>query len=158
MDKQVFHFSSRSEFEQHLRLCLARGHLRLRLFDPDFALWGLGSTEVDATLRHFLLGNGRIELVAHSNALLERQCPRLLRLLTQFNHLIECRVTSKNLRHLTDSFCIADDLHVVRRFHCDYPRGEAVFDSEADTSLCAERFGGIWAESHPGLHASTAGL
>ncbi len=158
MEKQVIPFSSRGEFEAQLRDCLSGAQLRLRLFDPDFALWGLGTTEVDAILRRFLLNHGRIELVAHSNALLERQCPRLLRLLTQFSHLIECRVTSKNLRHLTDSFCIADDLHVVRRFHCDYPRGEAVFDSQADTTVCAERFAGIWAESDPGLHASTAGL
>lgn len=158
MEKQVIPFSSRGEFEAQLRDCLSGAQLRLRLFDPDFALWGLGTTEVDAILRRFLLNHGRIELVAHSNALLERQCPRLLRLLTQFSHLIECRVTSKNLRHLTDSFCIADDLHVVRRFHCDYPRGEAVFDSPADTTVCAERFAGIWAESDPGLHASTAEL
>ncbi|WP_317204479.1 hypothetical protein [Janthinobacterium sp.] len=158
MEKQVVPFASRLEFEQQLKLCFSRAELRLRMFDPDFALWGLGTLENDASLRRFLLGHGRIELVAHSNALLERQCPRLLRLLTQFSHRIECRVTDKNLRHLSDSFCIADDRHLVRRFHSEHTRGEAVFDSPPDTELCAERFAAIWAESMPGLHASTTGL
>ncbi|MDC8759189.1 hypothetical protein [Janthinobacterium fluminis] len=158
MERQVFPFSSRQAFQQQLRLCLSRAERRLRLFDPDFALWDLGTGEVEAILRPFLLGGGGIALLAHSDALLERQCPRLLRLLTQFGHRFECRVSSKNLRHLTDSFCIADDLHLVRRFHSDHLRGEAVFDSEADTRLCAERFAGMWLEAEPGLHPSTAGL
>ncbi|MET3133813.1 hypothetical protein AAKU55_004103 [Oxalobacteraceae bacterium GrIS 1.11] len=151
-------FSSRHAFEEQLKQCVSRAHLRLQVFDPDFSLWGLGSSEFDAILRPFLLGKGRLELIAHNNAFLERQCPRFLRLLKEFNHLIECRVTSKNLRHLTDSFCIADGLHIVRRFHCDHMRGEAVFDGPAATEVSAERFSGIWSESEPGLHVSTTGL
>jgi hypothetical protein len=158
MDKQVVHFSTRREFEEQLRACFSRARVELQLFDPDFALWGLGSSEVDALLRRFLLGKGRLQLVAHSNAHLESQCPRLVRLLQDFRHLIDCRLSSKNLRQLTDSFCIADQAHLVRRFHADHLRGEAVFDGPADTQVCSERFAGIWAESGPGLQANTTGL
>lgn len=158
VDKQVQAFSSRREFEQLLQLCLSRAHLRLQLFDPDFALWQLGSSATDAILRPFLAGGGQLQLVAHSNAHLERNAPRFLRLLQDYGHAIECRLTHQNLRQLTDSFCIGDGRDLVRRFHADHLRGEAVFDSPPDTQVCTERFIAIWKESSPGLHVSTAGL
>lgn len=158
MERQLTEFSSRQAFQEQLLVCLARARLRLQLFDPDFALWGLGTPQADALLRRFLSGHGRIELVAHSNTHLERDCPRLMRLLKDFSHAIECRVTNKSLRQLTDSFCIADGEHIVRRFHCDHLRGESVLDGPADTQLYAERFAAIWTETEPGLHVSTTGL
>ena len=158
MEQQALHFSSRTEFEQQLRDCFGRARVRLQLFDPDFALWGLGTAAVDAELRRFLLGKGELQLVAHNSDLLERHCPRFLRLLKDYGHAIECRGTGKNLRHLSDSFCLADGRHLVRRFHCDHLRGEASFDAPDATTVSAERFAGIWLESDPGLHASTIGL
>ncbi|MES2740128.1 MAG: hypothetical protein V4754_04160 [Pseudomonadota bacterium] len=158
MDRQVVKFDGRREFEQQLRLCLARAEHTLQLFDPDFSLWLLGASDVEAILRTFLVGKGRLQLATHSNAHLERDCPRLLRLLHDFGHLIECRLTPKHLRQLTDSFCIADGRHIVRRFHSDHLRGEAAFDSPVDTELSTERFHAMWAESVPGLHVSTTGL
>ncbi|NRR32811.1 hypothetical protein HSX11_21825 [Oxalobacteraceae bacterium] len=158
MDKQVQPFSSRAEFKQLLLAALARGVQRLQLFDPDFALWDLGSSDTDAALRHFLSRGGHLQLVAHSNAELERHAPRLLRLLKDYSHAIECRQTNKNLRQLSDSFCIVDQRDIVRRFHADHLRGEAVFDAPAEVEAYVDRFDAIWAETLPGLHASTTGL
>lgn len=158
MDKQTHTFSSRSDFERYIQLCLARAQTSLQLFDPDFSLWQLGSSANDAVLRPFLANGGRLQLVAHSNAKLEKEAPRFLRLLKDYGHALECRLTHANLRHLTDSFCIADGRDIVRRFHADHLRGEAVFDSPADTQTSAERFAAIWLETSPGLHTNTTGL
>lgn len=159
MDDVAAHrFTTHLEFEAHLLNCIARSRALLQLFDPDFAVFPLGSSEVDAALRHFLAGGGRIELAMHRSAHIERHYPRFLRLLRDFNHRIECRVTSRSLHQLTDSFCIGDGVHIVRRFHCDHMRGEASFETPAATELSLERFGGIWAESLPGLHPTTTGL
>jgi hypothetical protein len=158
MDRQVEHFLGRAQFDAQLRQCLARAGRLLQCFDPDFALWGLEGSEAEALLRHFLAGKGRIELVAHDNDWLARECPRFLRLLADYGASIECRITPHHLRQLTDSFCIADGKHIVRRFHCDHLRGETVFDGPADTMVSAERFAQIWEESRPGLHAGTTGL
>jgi len=158
MDRQAFQFSTRGEFDAHLRQCFAGAKLRLRLFDPDFALWGLETGEVEALLRRFLLGKGTIELIAHDKAWLERQCPRFVRLLHDFGDAVECRVSGKHLRQLSDSFCIGDERHIVRRFHSAHLRGEAVFDGPDDTKVSAERFAAMWAESEPGLQSSTTGL
>jgi hypothetical protein len=158
IEKRVIPFDTRAAFQEQLRACMASARLTLRMFDPDFSLWELGSTQMDTLLRRFLSHHGKLELVAHSNAQLELHAPRFLRLLADYSHAIECRVTAPSLKLLTDSFCVADQRHIVRRFHADHLRGQAVYDSEPDTQVPLERFAAIWAETLPGLHAGTTGL
>jgi len=158
MDRQTVPFSSRAEFAAQLRDAFSRARLTLDLFDPDFSLWTFDSAETAQLLRSFLLNQGRLRLVAHTNSYIQRQCPRFINLLRDFGPNIDCRLTSKGLHQLTDSFCVADGRHQVRRFHADHLRGEAVFDAPDDTGVCIERFTGIFAESSPGLHANTTGL
>ncbi len=149
-----------TEFTGLLRQCFAMARYRLQLFDPDFSIWSLGGAEATQILRQFLLSNkkSRIEMVMHKTTYIERDCPRFMHLFTEFGHVIECRVTPKNLRHLTDSFCIADDAHIVRRFHSDHFHGEAVFNAQNETQNWQKRFTEIWLESDSGLHAATTGL
>ncbi|HEX9173032.1 MAG TPA: hypothetical protein VF861_10240 [Telluria sp.] len=151
-------FSTHLEFGARLRQCIARSQATLQLFDPDFRVFPLGLADVDAALRHFLTGGGKIELAMHRSEHIERNYPRFVRLLRDFNHHIECRATGSALRHLTDSFCIGDGVHIVRRFHSDHMRGEAVFDAPAATELSLERFGGIWLDARPCLNPTTTGL
>jgi len=151
-------FDTRAAFQQQLGEVWARARATLVMFDPDFTLFRLGAPDVDAVLRRFLHAGGRLRLALHDPAHLEREAPRFLRLLRDHAHGIECRRTPRALRELTDSFCIADDLHIVRRFHSDYLRGEAVFDAPQQTELSRLRFDAIWAESQPGLRASVSGL
>jgi hypothetical protein len=151
-------FTTRTEFEAHFLACVAQSNATLAMFDPDFAVFPLGSSDTDAALRHFLGRGGHLQMAMHRTELIERQYPRFLRLLKDYSHRIECRVTSRPLRTLTDSFCIGDDRHIVRRFHSDHMRGEAVVNAPLATEISRERFIGIWAESLPGLHATTTGL
>ncbi|ELX10135.1 hypothetical protein Jab_2c22220 [Janthinobacterium sp. HH01] len=158
MERQSFPFTTRAEFLQHLSSCIARAEHTLTMFDPDFHIWELGASSTDAQLRHYLKNGGRLQLAAHEGRAVERDAPRFLRLIKDYGHLVEVRRTSQQLRQLTDSFCIADDRHIVRRFHADHFRGEAVFDGPEDTQTSAERFLTIWLESAPGLYANSTGL
>ena len=151
-------FDPRAAVQEQLRTVLARARASLDLFDPDFSLFALGEPDVDALLRRFLQGGGRLRLAMHSGAWLERHAPRFLRLLRDYEHAIACRQTPRSLRQLTDSFCIADEIHVLRRFHSDHLRGEVTFDTPQESELPRERFTAIWSESLPGLHASITGL
>ena len=151
-------FNGHQEFEAHLREVVAHSRQTLQLFDPDFAVFKLGQSDIDAALRQFLVGGGSLQLAAHDTAYIERHYPRFLRLLKDFNHKIEFRVTGRQLHHLTDSFCIGDKVHIVRRFHSDHMRGEAAFFAPLATEISLERFAGIWDESKPGLHPTTTGL
>ena len=150
-------FDTRAAFQGHLGDVLARARAMLVMFDPDLTLFRLGAPEVDVILRRFLHAGGRLRLVLHDPAHLEREA-RFLRLLKDYAHAIECRRTPRSLRALTDSFCIADDLHIVRRFHSAHLRGEVAFDAPQHTELSRLRFDAIWAESQPGLQASVTGL
>ena len=154
----VYPFASHEEFGQHLRTCVERSVATLHMFDPDFSVFPLGASDVDELLRTFLRKGGHLRLAMHRTGHIERDYPRFLRLLKDYSHRIECRVTGRNLHLLTDSFCIGDDAHIVRRFHSDHMRGEAAFKMPQSTEISAERFRGIWAESLPGLHATTTGL
>ncbi|SDG06198.1 MULTISPECIES: hypothetical protein [unclassified Duganella] len=158
MDRQVIPFSMRVEFQQHLATCLARAEQTLQMFDPDFSIWQLGSSATDAQLRRFLQGGGRLQLVAHDGKPVERDAPRFLHLIKDYGHLIEVRRTPAQLRQLTDSFCIADQRDIVRRFHADHFRGEAVFNGPQDLQISLERFLTIWLESSAGLYANSTGL
>jgi hypothetical protein len=159
MAEPVAHrFSTHLEFGMRLRECIARSQARLQLFDPDFRVFPLGLSDVDAALRQFLAGGGTMQLAMHRSDHIERDCPRFLGLLKDFGHRIECRATPGNLRQLSDSFCIGDQAHIVRRFHSDHMRGEAAFDNPAAIEISQDRFGAIWVESRPCLHPGTTGL
>lgn len=151
-------FTSRAELETHWLECIDRSRALLQLFDPDFAVFPLGVSHVDAALRRFLAHGGVIELAAHRFNTVERQYPRFLTLLKDYSHRISCRVTPRNLQQLTDSFCIGDGAHIVRRFHSDHMRGAAAFDLPSATEICRERFTSIWQETLPGLQANITGL
>jgi hypothetical protein len=151
-------FSTHLEFGARLRECIARSRTSLQMFDPDFRVFPLGVSDVDAALRQFLAGGGAIQLALHRPGHIERECPRFVRLLKEFGHRIECRATPPGLRQLTDSFCIGDGVHIVRRFHSDHMRGEAAFDNPAATEISLERFGAIWLESRVCLFPTTTGL
>ncbi|MDN4057165.1 hypothetical protein QPK31_02895 [Massilia sp. YIM B02769] len=154
----LIRFDTRRDCETQWRAVMARATRRLDMFDPDFAVFPLGASEVDAQLRTFLMGGGSLRLACHDPAHIERNAPRFLRLLRDYSHLVECRQTPRALRQLTDSFCIADNLHVLRRFHSDWMRGEAAFDAPEAVDVPAHRFAALWEESRPALAASVTGL
>jgi hypothetical protein len=151
-------FDTRAVFQEQLRAVLARARTTLDLFDPDFSLFLLGTSDVDALLRGFLRQGGRMRLAMHDPAWLEREAPRFLRLLRDYSDRIECRVTPRSLRELTDSFCIADGRDIVRRFHSDHLRGAVAFDLPQELEVPRERFIALWSESLAGLHVNTTGL
>ncbi len=154
----LIRFDTRRDCETQWRAVMARATRRLDMFDPDFAGFPLGASEVDAQLRTFLMGGGSLRLACHDPAHIERNAPRFLRLLRDYSHLVECRQTPRALRQLTDSFSIADNLHVLRRFHSDWMRGEAAFDAPEAVDVPAHRFAALWEESRPALAASVTGL
>ena len=158
IEPAVTRFDTRRELEAQWRVLLGRARGRLDLFDPDFAAYPLGAPDVEAALRAFLQAGGTLRLALHDTAHVERSCPRFLRVLRDYSHRVECRITPRSLRHLSDSFALADGLHGVRRFHRDHMRGEAAFDAPASVELPAQRFEALWEESVSVLTPSVTGL
>ncbi|MGZ3184529.1 MAG: DUF7931 domain-containing protein [Telluria sp.] len=156
--KEPQKFASHAEFEAAWRELLVHARETIVLFDPDCAVFPLGASDVDAALRRFLHDGGTLRLALHRPDYVERHYPRFLRLLKDFGHRIECRATPRTLHQLTDSFCVADREHIVRRYHSDHMRGEAALAQPEACELSLERFEAIWTESAPTLHPTTTGL
>lgn len=149
-------FDTRSGFQQHLASCISAAQHTLCLFDPDFASWELGSSHMDAALRRFLHDGGQLQLVAHQGQPLERTAPRFLRLIQAYQHRVALRRTHPALRQLSDSFCLADQSHLVRRFHSDHFRGEYSVNDGAEVKIYHDRFITIWLDSAAGLLAGAS--
>ena len=155
---QTTRFDTRAGLEAQFGACLAVARTRLDLFDPDFAVFPLGDGEAVGALRNFVKQGGLLRLAMHTPEHIERHYPRFLRLLRDYSHAIECRATPKTLRGLTDSFCIVDDVHVLRRFHSAHMRGEAAFSSPDAVDVPRHRFDAIWLETKPVLQSTRTGL
>ena len=151
-------FDTRRDCEAQFHACVEAARATLAVFDPDAAVLTLGSITTDAALRAFLGHGGRLRLTLHDPSHIERHDPRFVRLLRDYGHQCECRQTPPGLRQLTDSFCIGDDRHIVRRFHSDHMRGEASFGDPDACALSQHRFEAIWQESHLVLQMSRIGL
>lgn len=151
-------FDTRRECEAQFRACMAASCATLELFDPDFAVFPLGAPDVDAALRALLARGGTLRLAMHTTYHLERHYPRFIRLLRDYSHQCECRMTGRELRALTDSFCLGDSRHVVRRFHSDHMRGEATFHWPEACEAPKQRFTAIWEASQTVLQPTTTGL
>lgn len=132
----------------------------LYIFEKDFDDIGFNSAARHDTLRAFLLANptNRLHLLAHDTRPLQQRCPRMMLLLRQFSHNMHIYRTPEHLRSVSEPFAVADELHYVRRFHFDDPRGIlARFDAEGARTL-QSRFLEMWSSSHAAVSATTLGL
>ncbi|MFA6015343.1 MAG: hypothetical protein WC742_09775 [Gallionellaceae bacterium] len=132
----------------------------LYIFENNFEDLGFNSEARYEALRYFLLNNinARLHLLAHDSQPLVRFCPRMIMLLRQFSHKMHIHQTSASLRHITEPFAVADQVHFVRRFHFDDIRGIYAKNDPEGAILLHARFEEMWESSHPGASATTLGL
>lgn len=132
----------------------------LFVFEKNFEGAGFNSEGRYSSLRRLLLCSPthHLHLLAHDTRPIAQHCPRLVILLRQFSHNMHIRQTPPHLLHLTEPFAVADELHYVRRFHFDDPRG-ILAQNDAEGALALKSsFSEMWASSRPALSATATGL
>jgi hypothetical protein len=152
--------TSEAEYRQACDTVLGRAEHEILIFDRDLAALRLEEKARLEKLAGFLQknGSGRIRVVLHDPAPVERNAPRLMQLLARFSHLIEIRQSPDNLRHLMDTHLMVDEVHGVRRFHVDQPRSALILDDQAYLHPWRQRFEELWELSHSCLRFDTTGL
>ena len=132
----------------------------LYVFEKDFEGIGFNSEARYDTLHRFLLASpaNRLHLLAHDTRPIAQHCPRLMLLLRQFSHNMRIYQTPQHLLHISEPFAVADELHYVRRFHFDDPRGILAQNDVEGARVLKSRFTEMWASSHPSVSANTTGL
>ena len=140
-------------------LCKLATH-NLYLFDKNFDGLGFNSEARYEILRSFLLANpvNRLFVLAHDTRYLTTQCPRMMMLLRQFDSVMFIYQTPKQLLHITEPFAVADDIHYVRRFHFDDPRGILAQYDPGNARVLKSRFMEMWTSSHPSVSPTKLGL
>ena len=133
---------------------LAQAHSNLQIFDADLAKMHLEKPERIALLGNFLSSNVtpqlRIVIRNHENASnVASRLPRLIDLLERYGHFFSIRQAPSNMLHLADYHVIADETHIARRFHIDFPRGALTTNDTEQTLPWAKRFDELWEISKP---------
>lgn len=163
MDPNYQLLTSEADYRQACDTVLSRAEREILIFDRDLVALKFEDTARLAALTDFLRGGGirgirGIRMVLHDTGPLQRDLPRLTRLIFRFSHAIEVRQSPDNLRHLADTHLLADESHGVRRFHVDQPRSALILDDPACLNPWRQRFEELWELSHPCLQLNTTGL
>ncbi|MGA8149044.1 MAG: hypothetical protein WB870_15935 [Gallionellaceae bacterium] len=161
-----------SEIPQHMALNSTRDYIdaldtlcglaqrSLYMFEKDFEGIGFNAEARYDILRGFLLASptNRLHLLAHDTRPLEQRCPRMMMLLRQFSYNMHIFRTPEHLRGVSEPFAVADELHYVRRFHFDDPRGILARCDAGGARTLQSRFLEMWSSSHAAVSATTLGL
>lgn len=160
MDPNYKLLTSEADYRQACDAVLSRAKREILIFDRDLVALKFEDTARLAALTDFLRAGGTrgIRMVLHDPGPLERNLPRLTRLIFRFSHAIGVRQSPDNLRHLADTHILADESHGVRRFHVEQPRSALILDDPAYINPWRQRFEELWELSHPCLQANTTGL
>lgn len=159
-DSQQEMFDTRAAYQQAVDAILSAAKKNLCLFDSDIRALELDSRARADIIAAFLAG-GRdrsLRIVLHDLDHLTRYSPRLMGLLTRYNHCFSIRQTPEPLRNIADSFVLADEVSGVIRFHADHFRGKMLLDHPVEIHDWQQRFENLWAESMPGTSATHLGL
>lgn len=157
---EYLRFESEADWHRAIERLVALPGRELRIFDPDLSALRLNAPERVALLEQFLQTSRtrRLYFAAHDTEHLTRYCPRMMRLLARYAHVIEINRTHEEIRHIQDSFLVLDAQHYVRRPVADFYRGAAGLNDDAEALAMRSRFLEIWAASFPAVSSTTAGL
>jgi hypothetical protein len=145
--------TSETEYRQACNAILHRAEHEILIFDRDLAALRFEKDGRLESMANFLQADGlrRIRMVLHDPDSLERNAPRLIRLIMRMSHVIDVRQSPESLRHLTDTHFLADNAHGVRRFHVDQPRSALILNDRTYIDPWQQRFEELWQLSHPYL-------
>ncbi|MCW5604741.1 MAG: hypothetical protein KIT18_09375 [Burkholderiales bacterium] len=152
-------FESLREYEALIDELIPQTQRAIRIFDRSLSR-AYNSPQRYESLRQFLLASraNRLTIILHDTATIERDCPRMMGLLTQFSHAMSIRQTLRVARQVYDPFAIFDASHYVHRFHYDHMRAAAGRHDVNGAQLLLDRFAEIFEASVPAVSASVSGL
>jgi len=153
-------FDTDADFQAAVDRLLEQDGRELRVFDPDLEALRLNAPARIERIERFLLASRtrRLYIVVHDPDYLTRRCPRGMRLLARFSHVIQVNRTVEEMRELQDSFLVLDAEHYVRRPVARFFRGAIGIHDETEALAMRSRFGEIWSASLPAVSATTLGL
>lgn len=140
---------------------LEQANRQIVLFDPDLSQCGLEAPASIEAMKLFFERSASedcLRLMVHRVDFVERECPRLAKLLSDFGHRIRIRSTAGEHRSLDHAFMVADGAHALTRFHCDDPRGKISIDDTQLASQFLAKFESLWERGQRGPSVTPLGI
>ncbi len=153
-------FEQRSDFQAALLDAIALAEAELLMFDPNYADWKINTPEFEAAFLAFLDRSTRasIRMVITEVDRINRDYPRLARVLRQHAHRIECKVTPETYAGLSETMLIADRASALRRPVATRNKGVLrILDMEYANAQ-RDRFEELWESCHERYSPTTLGL
>jgi hypothetical protein len=152
-------FEGMREYEELIDRMIPQTLRTIRMFDRSLSR-GWNTPERCELLRQFLLASrmNRLMIALHDTARLERECPRMLKLLQQFSHAVSIRTTLRPAKLVYDPFIIFDASHYLHRFHYDHLRAAQGTNDVLGAQQLIDRFSEIWEVCGPAISANVSGL
>lgn len=153
-------FESEAGFRQALDTVIAASVQEIRVFDQDLMRLALEQKDRAEAIGNFLAydSNRRLRIVLHDPDYCQRYCPRLINLLRRFSQAVEFRQSPEELRHLAESYLLADRTQAAVRYHQGQARGKIILDAPEEVHPWWQRFEELWGLSAPCLSATRLGL
>jgi len=158
MAQHDFHTST--EYQTALDQIIATARQRIRMYDATLEKGDFDSSVRYEDLRCFCLaGNGRrIEILLDDPTYLSQHCPRLMRLLRDFSHVIEVRQTDADGEQPDFGFVLVDRSVWLKRVDKDALPGQLNLDDAAGAALLHQQFDHLWQRAVESVSATTLGL
>ena len=134
----------------------------LQIFDRDLAPLKLESADRIAALCRLLMtarpSSPRVTIIVRQAEFVRQFSPLLMNLLVAHSPALRILQSPPHLETLRDSLLIADDQHVLVRFHDRQARARLIVDDIGESAPYAQHFAEILAEGGEPISASTLGL
>ena len=130
------------------------------VFDQDLEKLRLEDSCNAELLQGFLAADNhhQLQIALRNAAPMQRNCPRLMRLLAIHSANMSVIACPDHLSSLNDSLLIVDDRHALIRFHQDHVRGKIIVDNPEECASYVNRFADIRREGGESISATTLGL
>lgn len=139
---------------------LALANEEILIWDPDLVNLQIDApTRIDGLQRLLTACNRLCVRIAVQDAEPFRlHHPRLMSLLTTYQHALEVHLAAESLASLRDAMVLVDRRHGLIRFDRDHPRAKLLTAEVAEILPYCKRFEEIWAEGGSSVSPTTPGL
>lgn len=155
---ETIKFETPPDYVNALNALLQSATHLIRIYD-----WDLSDGAYESPARIDLLGDfckqGRtVKILLADDTYLRRHAGQMMRLLSVWGHVLHVRVRDSEPPPARDSFVLADDKGVLKRYDKDETKGLMRVDARGDVAELAVRFDGEWGRAAGRVSAHTLGL
>lgn len=151
-------FETPTDYVNALNAVLQSATHLIRIYDWDLSDGGYEAPARIELLKEFCKQKRTIKILLADDAYLRRDAGQMMRLLSVWGHALHVRVRDAEPPPAHDSFVLADDKGVLKRYDKDETRGLARLDARGDVAELGMRFDSEWGRASRRVSAHTLGL